>query len=140
MKNKTKQNIEKLKAVLSRDSTVKLAYLFGSHATGKNTALSDIDIAVLLDCKLNKKKIFEKELELIGKLSELFSNIDLVVLNENIDLLLKYNIIKTGTIIKNSALRPEFEFHVMNEYLDNEYHERMRAEILINRFSERGLE
>ena len=38
---------EKLKTILEAHREVKLAYLYGSHAYGKPTPLSDLDIALL---------------------------------------------------------------------------------------------
>ncbi|MBI5332571.1 MAG: nucleotidyltransferase domain-containing protein [Candidatus Aenigmarchaeota archaeon] len=140
MKKEIKQKIESMRKLFAREKTVKLAYLFGSYATNKRTKLSDVDIAVLFDNKLNKSKMFKKELELINELSGLFKDFDLVVLNNDIDILLKYNIIRTGILLKDSRqTRPEFEYNLMNEYLDRQHHEQLRADILINRFCQRGL-
>ncbi len=46
----------KLMDFFNKQEHVRLAYLFGSAASGKAGKLSDIDIAVLLDDSLSKKR------------------------------------------------------------------------------------
>ncbi|MEM4970831.1 MAG: nucleotidyltransferase domain-containing protein [Sulfolobales archaeon] len=43
--------VDMLREVVSRFSEVRLAYLFGSYAMGRETPASDIDIAVLVESK-----------------------------------------------------------------------------------------
>lgn len=64
---------------------LKLIVIFGSFAKGKNRANSDLDIAVL-----GAKQIsFEKQIDLTGELSRVFSkDVDLTVLNRANPLLL----------------------------------------------------
>ncbi len=52
----TLSNEMELRDYISKQEHVRLAYLFGSAATGKAGKLSDIDIAVLLDDLLSKKQ------------------------------------------------------------------------------------
>ena len=49
MEKEVKENIEKLRRLLSRERSVKLAYLFGSYARGDARRGSDIDVAVISD-------------------------------------------------------------------------------------------
>ncbi|MGC9336910.1 MAG: nucleotidyltransferase domain-containing protein [Candidatus Cloacimonadia bacterium] len=53
---------------LSKQKHVKLAYLFGSVAEGKEGKLSDVDIAVFLDESLSKKERVDLQLKLISGL------------------------------------------------------------------------
>ncbi len=86
---------------LGDQKLVKLAYLFGSVAEGKEGKLSDVDLAVFLDESLSKKERFNLQLKLMSELTSILKTdrIDLTVMN-NAPLLLKYNIIKHGKILK----------------------------------------
>ena len=62
---------------LSKEKDILFAYIFGSQATGKTHAESDIDLAVYLEPL--PENIFERKLELIDKISQItgFNEIDL---------------------------------------------------------------
>jgi predicted nucleotidyltransferase len=61
--------------VLHTEQGLKLAILYGSAATGKLRADSDVDIALLLDCPLSA----ERKMKLISRLErELQRDVDLV--------------------------------------------------------------
>ncbi len=47
---------------------IKLAYLFGSVAKGKEGKLSDVEIAIFLDKSLSKKEIFYLQLKVTSEL------------------------------------------------------------------------
>lgn len=130
----------KLREFFSRIEGVKVAYLFGSTVRGEANRLSDIDIAVLFDDGLLQKEAFDLELELISELTGLLKtdNIDLVVLN-NSPLLLKYNIIRDGIILKSDEpLRVKFETRIMCRYLDEKYHIERHAKESLKRIAESG--
>jgi uncharacterized protein len=105
---------------LEKKTIIRFAYLFGSCATGKQGPLSDLDIAVFLDDKMD---FFSCRLILMEELScELHGerSIDLVVLNEA-STVLRYEIIRDGIVLKEGKeRRVEFETHVLREYLDTE--------------------
>ena len=114
---------ELIKYFGNKDSII-LAYLFGSTVRGDTGRLSDIDIGVLLDEKISNRDRFDMELKIISEISLLINKnkIDLVVLNEA-PLLLSYNIIKTGVILKSNELeRIKFETKIIDEYLDQKYY------------------
>ena len=92
----------KLSEFFSSVDSVTVAYLFGSTVRGEANGLSDIDIAVLFDETLTKKETFDLQLEVIGELGILLktNDIDLVLLNES-PLLLSYNVIRDGIILKS---------------------------------------
>ena len=137
---KLKKNvIEKLKKVLRKENSIKLAYLFGSYAKGTARRLSDVDIAILFDSKMTENQMIKKEFQIAGELSIFFDKFDLVVLNRGYDTILKYNIIKDGIILKNNKIRPKFEFELMHEYLDMEYHYELRSDVLLDRIAKGGL-
>lgn len=133
---------QKLRDFLSGVESVKLAYLFGSTARGgESNCLSDIDIAVLFDNALLRKEAFDPpQVELISELTCLLKtdNVDLVVLNDS-PLLLTYNIIREGIILKSDEpLRVKFETKVMSRYLDERYHIERHAKESLKRTSESG--
>lgn len=115
---------KELKKYFSNKDSIILAYLFGSTVRGDTGRLSDIDIGVLLDENISKKDRFDMELKIISEIAILINKnkIDLVVLNET-PLLLSYNIIKTGFILKSSEIeRMKFETKILDEYLDQKYY------------------
>lgn len=97
---------------------VELAYLFGSYAKGTENSDSDIDVALLF-----KQKYAEREeLLILGRIideGEKFfqQKIDVISL-ENASLLLKYEVISEGIVLKDSPQRGTFESLVLREYFD----------------------
>jgi predicted nucleotidyltransferase len=119
-----KQLEVKLKDFFSSKARVVLAYLFGSTIRGEANCLSDIDIAVLFDNTLTKKEAFDLQLQLIVDLGDLLktNDVDLVVLN-NSPLLLTFNVIRDGIILKsNEQERVHFETKTMSRYYDEQYY------------------
>ncbi|MCK4509625.1 MAG: nucleotidyltransferase domain-containing protein, partial [Desulfuromonadales bacterium] len=99
---------------------VKFAYLFGSEASGATGPLSDLDLAVCLDGRLN---LFKEHLRLSEALAKALKSeqFDLVVLN-SATLVLKHEVIKNGIVLKEDrSRRILFETQVLQEYLDTSY-------------------
>ena len=120
--------------------SVNFAYLFGSTVRGDANELSDVDIAVMLDESLSKKDMFNEELNLISELTCVLKSdkIDLVVLNDA-PLLLKYNVIKNGHILKSDETqRIAFETHVMSRYLDERYYIKRHTDMTLQRIARSG--
>ena len=69
------QIVVSLRALLERDPEVSLAFLFGSHATGRATSDSDIDVAVYLCHPEEEDRIWAE----VGKACD--ADVDLVLLN-----------------------------------------------------------
>jgi predicted nucleotidyltransferase len=131
---------QKLREFFSRAENIIVAYLFGSTVRGESNCLSDIDIAVLFDDTFLQKETFDLQLELISELTELLktNNVDLVVLNDS-PLLLTYNIIRNGIILKSDEpLRVKFETKIMSRYLDERYHIERHAKESLRRIAESG--
>ena len=86
-------------------------YLFGSHAKGEATPLSDIDIAVIME-----NPTPESEAE-IGSLAS--PQID-VVLFHRLPLHIKHEVFKYGReiFVRNEEKLLEVKLEVMREYLD----------------------
>ncbi|MHC1605395.1 MAG: type VII toxin-antitoxin system MntA family adenylyltransferase antitoxin [Candidatus Methanofastidiosia archaeon] len=126
---------------LSGQEHVKLAYLFGSVAEGKEGKLSDVDIAVFLDESLRKKDMFNLQLKLASGLTTILKtdNIDLIVMN-NAPLLLRYNIIRHGKILKHDMeTKIRIEKEILSNYLDMKYYIDRHTKLATKRIANAGL-
>lgn len=120
------QIIEKIKTFLAADRRVKFAYLFGSAAKGMAGPLSDLDIAVYLDGRIDR---FDYRLKLMESLARAIKTerFDLVVLNDATPLLC-HEVIKDGIVLKEDRpRRVMFEVYAMREYLDTAYLREVRC-------------
>lgn len=106
-KNKLVQTVKNLAP------DVRLIYLFGSQADGSSTPSSDIDIAVLLEKKLDPVARFDLEQTLAIALNQ---DVDLV------DLLTASTVLQNQVIMHGSLLfgseneQTKFEMQVMSMY------------------------
>lgn len=109
-----------LQRFLASDRKIKFAYLFGSFARDDTGPLSDVDVAVYLDEKVD---LFRYKLKLIEALAAVLKsdNFDLIILNDA-TAVLKYEVIRNGMILKDDrARRVIFEKEVLYDYLDTAY-------------------
>lgn len=128
------QLLKAFKKVINNDSYIKFAYLFGSKATGKSGPLSDFDLAVFLDGRLN---ILRYRLKLIEELARMTKNehFDLVTLNDAPPVL-KYEVIRSGKLLKDDKpRRVAFETRVLREYLDTACLRRTQQQYLKEKLS-----
>lgn len=117
---KITKEIKKVIPIFEKYPEVKLAYLFGSRATGNIGPLSDYDFAVYLDEKDSLKR-FDVRLKLVADVSLKLKtdNVDLIVLNDLDEPELKYNIIKDGILIlEKTPFKVLVEPMIMMEYFD----------------------
>jgi len=99
-------------------------YLFGSHAKGEATPMSDVDIAVILE---NPTPETEAD---IGSLAS--PEID-VVLFHRLPLHIKFEVFKHGReiFVRDEEKLAEIRFRVMREYLDTaQMYRRISSEVL----------
>jgi uncharacterized protein len=114
------EKVEVAKAFLAGERKVKFAYLFGSLASGNSGPLSDLDLAVYLDGRLDPFIYRLKLMEALAKVLKT-EHFDLVVLN-NAPVVLKHEVIKDGIILKDDrSRRVMFESLALREYLDTAY-------------------
>lgn len=112
--------IDQINQVLSQDESIKLAYLFGSQASGNTGPMSDYDLAIYLD-EQDKQKVFDKNLEIRGKLSQTLKSdkVDVVSLDGLDQPELSYQIISQGKLlIDKEPHKILLEPKIMNEYFD----------------------
>jgi predicted nucleotidyltransferase len=108
-------------AQYAREQEIIALYLFGSAATGTQTPLSDIDIAVLLPEDIPVHQYFDRRLQMTLDLMQLLgaNEVDLVILNQAPPLL-KHQVISHGKVIycRDEPQRRRFEARAILEYLD----------------------
>lgn len=117
------------------------AYIFGSHAKGKSTLLSDIDIAIFINKTITKSERFDIRLRLTNELSALVGKrADLIVMND-IPIQLAYEVIKHGRLIlcKDRDMMINTETIILSKYLDRRYYDKRRAELILEQIKRRGL-
>lgn len=121
---------------LKNQNQVKLAYLFGSVAHKKENKLSDVDLAIFLDEKINKKDRFKIKLRMISDLEDILKTdrIDLVIMNEANNTL-NFEIIKANypLFVRDEELKVDLEHYIMSRYLDRQYYDEKWAENLIKK-------
>lgn len=128
-----KPDIKRLKDYLySRDDVI-AAYIFGSLATKKLGAASDIDIALLLGDSVKCKDYGSIKLDIITCLIKLLSfyEIDLVILNISSPLL-SHEIIKKGMLLfsKDEKRRLEYTVKATMRYIDTIHLRKVQDRIL----------
>ncbi|CAD6494064.1 MAG: Nucleotidyltransferase domain protein [Candidatus Argoarchaeum ethanivorans] len=127
---------------LSKQEHVRLAYLFGSVAEGKQERLSDVDLAVFLDESLSKNERFNLQLKLISDLTGILKTdkVDLVIMNDA-PLSLNYEIIKANhlLLVRDEEKKIDLEHGILSRYLDRRYYEKRWTAELLKRVAERGI-
>lgn len=135
---KLTDKIETVKTFLAGEGKVKFAYLFGSFASDTAGPLSDLDLAVYLDGRLD---FFGYRLVLMESLARVLrtENFDLVVLNVA-PLVLKNEVVRHGVVLKDDrARRVMFESRVIRDYLDTAHLRDVQRGYLIEQIKRRDL-
>lgn len=101
---------------------VKFAYLFGSRARGEEKNESDIDLGIYFQEDYSEMQEMFIKGDIIERGRSFFGiPVDIVSLNKA-PLILKYEIVKDGIILKDSDERSFFESIVLREYFDFKYY------------------
>ncbi len=111
---------EKLPSLLEGTPVI-VAYLYGSMATGLETPLSDVDVAVLTDRPLEDRARLSLEMSLADKLASLISGREADVrAAEILPLILQGRIITEGILVycRDDVARVRFETSVRGRYFD----------------------
>lgn len=104
------EDIREIANKIGKIKGIKAIYLFGSYATNKNHALSDIDICVIGD--LTEKA----ESEVMGFVSD---NLDISIFNR-LPIYIKIRVFKEGKllILKDKEYVDLIKIRTLREYLD----------------------
>ena len=113
----SKQSIETLKEFAREHDKIIAIYVFGSVATDKNRAKSDIDLAIMIRGEMDGFERIDLETELSNLLGH---DVDLVVFGQATPLL-QHQILKYGFLIyeKDSKERVRQEIRSRYAYLDS---------------------
>jgi len=104
---------------------VRVAYLFGSQATGKAHSRSDYDFGVLFDSNLKPEIRFKKRLQIMSDLSKILGSDKIEVVDlETAPIYLAYSVIAPREIIlvKDEKARINFEQRTFSLYFDRLYY------------------
>jgi predicted nucleotidyltransferase len=116
-----KLNQSALENYFASQNSVILAYLYGSQARRTANLLSDVDIAVLLECKIAPEVYFDIRLRITGDLMEILhsNEVDVAILNQA-QPALKYQVLLHGLALyeRNRDEMIGFRVRTLNEYLD----------------------
>ena len=115
-----KKDIKKIQEVFKKYPKVKLAYFFGSRNRGNFNKDSDYDFAVYAK-EPNNVLMFKLRLKLMDEISRVLKNdnIDVVALNGLDNPILKFEVLKEGTLIYEvEPYKVLLEPQILNEYTD----------------------
>lgn len=117
----SKEQTERTRAYFAKQSEIIAIYLYGSCARGTNNALSDIDIAVMVD-RLDEQ-VSRQHLDFIGKMMEIFQtdNVDVQLLTSQTPPTLARDMIR-GIVIycHDDKKRVAVEAEILSRYQDFE--------------------
>ena len=121
VENSCRERLSDLCAALETDSAIAAVYLFGSHARGASTPLSDIDIAILFHSAIDESRYFALRLEYISRAMGILrtDKVDIVILNRA-PLHLAYKILSGGVLLldRDPRFRAGFEADRVGRFLD----------------------
>jgi len=117
-------NFDKARNIFKEYPYIVCAYLYGSYAAGRESSMSDVDIAVLFNDNVPKGRELLHE---IDYLSYQIANalqvkeVDVVELNAQ-GLIFIHNVLKTGKLIYDAdpSFRVKFMLKVISDYCDFE--------------------
>ena len=139
-KTLTKDEVETLVSKLARlaaGQPVVLLYLHGSHARGVQSALSDVDIALLLDPAVSRDN--KLQLDLLFSLQEACGreDVDLVILNRA-GPMIKDMVVRHGSLVfaRREKERILFEAAAIKEALDFQHFSRVYDDALFRQLEE----
>ena len=105
----------------ARRREVLVAYLFGSHARGKATPISDVDVAVLLSEAVPRETYLDYRIALMQELTRVFRSdeVQVVIVNQAPPLL-AYKVIVEGKPLfcRDEVARLRFRTDATRRYLD----------------------
>ncbi len=125
--------VERIVEILKEYEDVIFAYLFGSHARGEASKMSDIDVAVYLNPSLPPDVMWNTFLDIASRLSFRQVKVDVVLLN-TASYRLSYEVLRGRLLFsKDERMRKEFVYRTLRTYLDRRYYDLRRANLIISR-------
>jgi predicted nucleotidyltransferase len=100
---------------------VLVAYLFGSHARGKPTPISDIDLAVLLSEAVPRESYLDYRIALMQELTKIFRSdeVQVIILNQAPPLLAYKAVVEGKPLLcRDEVARLRFRTDATRRYLD----------------------
>jgi hypothetical protein len=132
-----KLNTGKLDEALA-SHRVEIAYLFGSQARGEAGPLSDADVAVLFEERMEPQARFHARVMLTSELPGILgiSRVDVVDLTDAPPSL-AFRVVRDGKVIRNKkeGRRIAFESRTMVRYWDTAHMRRQFEEAVLNHFA-----
>lgn len=137
IKVEIEDQIDPLKKIAKNEKEVKSFFLFGSYGEGRQTPLSDVDIAFLPSDNLSSKGTEQLDKNLYRKLSRLFGSDDITLVNlKEAPIMLAHNILKGKLLFcrdrkdlaeyKEKILETYPEVKKMRDSLSSAYFKRLR--------------
>jgi len=112
---------QRLTHYLTSRTDVVAAYLYGSLAEGRASALSDIDLGILIGAELTEDRLWRVEDALAADLRRVLGidRVDLVLLNLA-PVRIRYEVITKGTLLYSADdwARADVESYVLRRYWD----------------------
>lgn len=100
---------------------IEVLYLYGSRTGVRISPLSDVDLAVVVSSQVNRERLFDLQLRMLGEATKALrtNEVDLQILNK-LPIQAQYAIMKKKRILfcRDHARRAEFESGVISRYLD----------------------
>lgn len=126
--------IYQLKEYFEKRGDIAMAFVFGSFAQGKETPLSDFDVAILFAKNVSPQSYEDRELMIAQELGIRIgvSEVDVINLATVKNPFLKHRAIFFGTplFVADERLRFEIEREIRQEYEDTKYLRSTRYAIL----------
>lgn len=109
---------------ISKDKEIVALFSFGSITSGDLKPLSDLDFGIIVSNILDRKKLFDKHLNLIGLFNKVLQTdeVDLILMNDA-PMRFSHNILKTGKLLfcSDTGALTEFIEKTVKVYLDFKY-------------------
>ena len=125
-----------LQNALRDDETVRLAYLFGSHAQGRASEASDVDVAVLTENDDNELRQLVALKTTLEEVVDRTVDVTLVPVRGTDPRLLN-QVLQYGVLLyaRDEKTRVDFETSARSKYLDmkphiDQYHRRVKERLL----------
>ena len=134
------QMLAGIRSLLSEQSEVAAAYLYGSTARGSATPLSDLDLAILPVEGLDESRRARLQREMAGRLGALAGALPVDVrFFDELPLAVRGRVLYEGALVvdRDPALRVRTEVRTRMEYHDFQYFERSGAQEWIEAARER---